>query len=758
MEDMAGHIGVAGQAAKAMRESRMFATCDRFAAARLGGLVTEHRRISGEKVRRAAATAVRGRRKRTPRHRYFAFLSYSHKDEELADWLHRELEDFRVPSALVGKITEHGVVPRRLTPIFRDQHELAAADDLTEEIEQALSGSQYLIVLCSPDAAASHWTNAEIETFKRSRPDGCVLAAIASGEPFASEVDGQGSDECFPPALRQKYDRLGRPTGKRSEPLAADLRPEGGGRRLGFLKLVAGMLGVGLDDLVQRENTRRQRRLAWLAAASISGMALTSLLAIAAIQARDAARDQRREAEGLVAFMLGDLKDKLEPIGRLDALDGVGAKVLDYYRRQDTRDLPDDALLQRSKALSLSAQVAYLRGDLNTSLRLFHEAAEGTEEAVKRSPEDPERLFEHAQNVYYFGDIAAQRGDYAGAAAAFTAYKNLADKMVAIAPNNLKYRTEVQYANVNLGVVLRKQRRFAEASARFTKALDTIDAIAAIDPANRSYQRSMIDLLGWLADSESDRARLEVAKQVRERQVRLLSRISPEGANDVGFLEQLIPARLKLGRLYAASGDRARAVSEIDEAVAIASRLTAQEPDNRKWLEYEAIARLTRAQLALETNTGGAKQETDAACAIVKRLVARDSSISGWQLDDRDCLMLRARSAMASRNEVEATTQAQQALAIATKVKTGDPIADRYLAAQSYRLLGDVYRRFGDSQKAADAWRSGLAQLPAPTAERPGEEMERAYLLERNGNLAEASRISEGLRNRGVRFADILSM
>ena len=97
------------------------------------------------------------------------------------------------------------------------------------------------------------------------------------------------------------------------------------------------MLGVGLDDLVQRETTRRQRRLAWLAAASLAGMAVTSTLAFTAIQARDAARDQRREAEGPDRFMLGDLKDKLEPIGRLDALDGVGARVLDYYRSRTRR-------------------------------------------------------------------------------------------------------------------------------------------------------------------------------------------------------------------------------------------------------------------------------------------------------------------------------------------------------------------------------------------------------------------------------------
>ena len=148
------------------------------------------RRASGRRFRRAA-------RRHT---RYFAFLSYSHKDEALAEWLHSQLEEFRVPRRLAGHLTENGIIPKRLRPIFRDQHELAAADDLGEEIEEALANSQYLIVLCSPAAAKSHWTNAEIETFKRTRPDGCVLAAIAAGEPFASEIEGREAEECFPRA------------------------------------------------------------------------------------------------------------------------------------------------------------------------------------------------------------------------------------------------------------------------------------------------------------------------------------------------------------------------------------------------------------------------------------------------------------------------------------------------------------------------------------------------------------------------------
>ena len=343
------------------------------------------------------------------RTRYYAFLSYSHQDKELADWLHRELEKFRVPNALAGRLTANGVVPRRLTPIFRDQHDLSAGGDLAVEIKAALAASQFLVVLCSPTAAKSRWTNAEIESFKRTRPEGCVLAAVASGEPFASDIPGHEDEECFPPALRYKYDRRGRrrrSARSRLPPIFVTAAKASG---LRFLKLVAGMLGVGLDELVQRQTTRRHRQMAWLAAASLAGMAVTSTLAVTAIQARDSARDQRREAEGLIGFMLGDLKDKLEPIGRLDALDGVGARVLDYYQKEGTRDLSDQALSQRSRALSLIAQVADARGDVDGAVKLYREASAGTAEAMRRAQRSAADFRPCAEHLLPWPDRAISR-------------------------------------------------------------------------------------------------------------------------------------------------------------------------------------------------------------------------------------------------------------------------------------------------------------------------------------------------------------
>jgi hypothetical protein len=72
---------------------------------------------------RATSAKVFSRpRRRRKRSRYFAFLSYSHKDSELAEWLHSQLEAYKVPRRLAGQLTENGVVPKRLRPIFRDEH------------------------------------------------------------------------------------------------------------------------------------------------------------------------------------------------------------------------------------------------------------------------------------------------------------------------------------------------------------------------------------------------------------------------------------------------------------------------------------------------------------------------------------------------------------------------------------------------------------------------------------------------------------
>lgn len=691
------------------------------------------------------------------RTRYYAFLSYSHKDKGLAEWLHRELEAFRVPSSLAGRLTAHGVVPRRLTPIFRDQHELSAGADLAEEIEAALAASQFLIVLCSPTAATSRWTNAEIESFKRTRPEGCVLAAVISGEPFASEVPGREAEECFPPALRFKYDRRGRQTAKRAEPLAADFRTGGEGRRRAFLKLVAGMLGVGLDDLVQREQTRRHRQLAWLAAASLTGMAVTSTLAVTAIHARDEAREQRREAEGLVGFMLGDLKDKLEPIGRLDALDAVGSRALAYYQHQDKASLSDAALAQRSKALTMMGEIATTRGDLDGALRRYREALASTGEAMRRYPNDPQRVYDHAENVFYVGYIPYMRGNLDEAAARFREYQVLANRMVQLAPDKKEYRLEQVMANTNLGAVLVDQSRYREAAATYTASLGVAESLAAAEPRNTDYQKRVSNHLAWLADAHEYSGAIDQALGERERQLRLLAELRRSDPRDTELQRDAVAAHRAMGRLLASRGDSAAALKEALAAVAIADDLFRIEPENTEWLQANASARFDLADLQLASGAKDAGAATTRAeCDIADRLVGRDESVTNWRSRLRaNCLELGSRIALAAGRPDDALNLARQSLSAAqtsAKVMARDILMFRALA-----LGGDALAAAGRRDQAIQWWTAATRSIARTAELRPTDQGILAAIKLRLGDRDGAHQLMSSLAAMGYRHPGYLA-
>lgn len=683
--------------------------------------------------------------------RYWAFVSYSHRDKAHADWLHEALEQFPVPKTMIGRGTRYGLVPARLSPVFRDKEDLAAGDDLRDDIQAAIAASRFMVVLCSPAAVASRWVNQEIELFRRLRPDGEIFAAILGGEPWASDIPGREADECFPPALKQAYDEDGEPTGERAEPVAADFREARDGRQLGLQKIVAGMLDVGLDELVQRDSQRRHRRMVVLTAGSVAGMLLTTGLSVAALQARDEARDQRREAESLIEFMIGDLKDKLEPVGRLDALGAVGSRVLAYYERQDKGDLADDALAQRSKALTLMGDIAQRRGDIQGALKLYREGLDSTAEALRRDPDNPQRLFDHAQNVFWIGELARQLDQTDRAEEAFRQYKQLADRMLALEPSNPSWQMEALYAATNLGIVLHETRRYPAAIAEFERALAAAEALTRGEPASEEFRSMRLETLAWLADAQLGAGRMNDAVATRRVQLQSLdAALRTEGEN-MSLLQQEVPARRSLGRMLAFRGDLRGARQQLERAVGVAEQLIGSEPDNMIWLQLAAGAQLDLSGVLLaSTELEPADKALVGGCEKVERLQARDGRKPDLQSLMVECFSRRARLALARGAPGEALVWSGQALAAAQSLSGGDGVERAFAVAAVYRLIGDVHQEAGDMQAAQSAWRTALRTWPnAPHM--PQRVALKADLLRKVGRATEARPIEAQLTTMGFR-------
>jgi hypothetical protein len=325
-------------------------------------------------------------------YKYWAFISYSHSDEEWAKWLHKSLETYRVPRKIVGKKTPHGEIPRRLFPIFRDRDELPGASDLGGKLTEALTHSRNLIVICSPKSAVSKWVNEEIKTYKSLGRDRRVLCLVVDGEPNAAP--DSGLLECFPPAVRfQVVDN--QVTTQPAEPIAADARPGKDGKSNALFKILSGVLGVGYDELKQREKQRqRQRRLRMIAVAvGIVILVSVAYLAVAdaglrvpggaairtQLDRRDASvlRPARSNAEirAAASSMRRDLLAALETgrtaeNGIASSLKPSGGKTLEYWSNAQALcamftapELSDAEAQQFANGIEIPFQAAAIEGD-----------------------------------------------------------------------------------------------------------------------------------------------------------------------------------------------------------------------------------------------------------------------------------------------------------------------------------------------------------------------------------------------------------
>ncbi len=207
---------------------------------------------------------------------YLAFISYSHADEKIAAATHRLLEGFRVPRSLIGQETSHGKVPRRIRPVFRDLEEFPASADLGRTIREALAAARTLVVICSPRSARSRWVGEEIRHFKQLGRAQHIYCLLADGEAVAA-CQGASEQASLHPALLERFDAHGEPlAGRQAEPLAVSLSE--GGLATAGVKLAAGILGVGYDDLHQRVRRQRLRNRSILAGIAAAILATGSWL------------------------------------------------------------------------------------------------------------------------------------------------------------------------------------------------------------------------------------------------------------------------------------------------------------------------------------------------------------------------------------------------------------------------------------------------------------------------------------------------
>lgn len=497
---------------------------------------------------------------------YKAFISYSHRDRDWSAWLQRALEAYRVPRRLVGTQGEFGEVPRRLTPVFRDREDLPSASDLSSKVKDSLESAESLVVICSPAAVKSTWVNEEIEYFRSLGREDRIFALIVDGDPQPSDPEQQ----CFPAALIRNRD------GSVREPLAADIRKWADGKLLAKLKIVAGILGIRLDELRRRNMQRRRKNLAIGGVSALAMLVLTGTLLFTTLSSQKEVRLQRSNTEELLSYMLGNLK-RLDPIVGLEVLGQEDAQVKQYLASLGFDNMSNEQVFQQGMEWREQGQEAHGRGVFDEAMELFQRSRAAFIEYHQREGYTTQALFELGQAEFWVGYIHFDVGQLDEAQESFLRYGAITRRLVNADPNDAGMVMELSYTLTNLGALeLERVNPDTDKALRLMQSSVQYKQIASVlDPGNDSYRQDLVGTLAFLADAWLDSCDLGKAIDFRQQAVDLTRELAASSPDD---------PELKLELAYGLSG-----LAFVQRRIPISDQALANLQESRDLLEQLSL-------------------------------------------------------------------------------------------------------------------------------------------------------------------------
>ena len=513
--------------------------------------------------------------------KYRAFLSYSHRDVGWAKWLHARIEAFRFDKDLIGRETTIGRVPKALRPIFRDREDFSGGHTLTDATVPALDASAALIVLCSLVAAGRPAVNEEVRLFRSRHPDRPVIPVI---------IDGTWPEN-FPPALRFEVDEDGSVTDRPITVLGPDLRDAADGKTLGLAKTIAGLTGLGADDIFRRaERARRRRTRIW---AAVAGFCL--LLAVLASGSAVYAWQQLTTNE---AFLSATLKTATGIVNT------AVAQAQQYN-------------VPRAATLEL----------LTKAEGLFDDMARYGRPTPELQYQKAWMLIEFARNYATLGDTGKERSR------AEEAYRVLAG-LAAAKPNDTGYQVGLAASYNEVGGVQVAQGDLAAALKSYGDGLAIIQRLAQSHPSNARWQRDLSVSYEKVGDVQVAQGDLAAALKSDSDSLVIRQRLAQSDPSNAGWQRDLSVSRNKVGNVQLAQGDLVAALKSYSDGLAIAQRLAQSDSGNANWqrdlaLSYNKVGDVQAAQGDL---AAALKSYRDG-LAIIQRLAQSHPSNAGWQRD-----------------------------------------------------------------------------------------------------------------------------
>ena len=484
---------------------------------------------------------------------------------------------------------------------------------------------------------------------------------------------------------------------------------------------------------------RRHRAAVVIAGLAALGFAAGGTFAVrrivherdAADQARQLADTRRRAAEHLIDKMQSDVKARLQQIGRLDVLASLGTEIRDYYATLASipGGMPADDLDRMATAIDLIGLAERDSGKLDQALVTWTEARATLARAVASGDAAAPRTLHERQLIarldFEIGTVHQQRGKLDAAVRAYTQAEREFDALRDQTPGDRGVLLGAAETHDRLGDLLRNDGKVEQAFAEYAEAKAERER-AANSPSSRPQEELAALSTSHLKLGSVFQARGDVAKALDEYRAALKLRetLLASQRDDVDAQNKVLEVQLTLGDLQRQVGDPASAIETYRKALPVMDALTRRDPANTTWRRLRGNLESDFGFALLDAGDYKAGlDELGVAIATQQDLVGRDPQSTTWQGDLSRSYTRAGDAHLDLGDHDRALEHYLQALEIRRELVGKDPRSAPYRrsVAWSYTKLANAYTYKNDAPRAIAAHEEALALRRQLVDESPGQ-------------------------------------
>jgi serine/threonine-protein kinase len=428
--------------------------------------------------------------------------------------------------------------------------------------------------------------------------------------------------------------------------------------------------------------------------------------------ARREAERRRGQAEDLISFMVGDLRRQLEPVGRLDVLDGAASRALAYFASLRPEELTGTDLDHNALALAQLGQVRDKQGKLPQAVQLFRESVRFASAAAARDTTRDDWQLTLSNAYFYLGDALRRQGDTRGTLENFRAYFVISQRLATRHPGDLRYQAEVSYAHGNLGAAYEAIGDLPRALEEYRLARDMDFARQLRQPSNEQWQGDLANSANHLGVVLKKQGDFAGAQKAFDDDLDARRRLLNAAPADAGRIRSLATSLAYAGTLQQMTGDSARALASYREETALDATLAGRDPasaDLRRNLD------IAKSRVAGLLDPAAGLPLARAAADDLRQLLKKDSR-AVWRRDLAVALLRLTRIELQSGNKLAAGAAAEEALAVSEELvakQPRDPQSRRNLC-EALVAAGWTDDAAGRHERAAQRWQRSLALSTTP--------------------------------------------